>query len=255
MYSPTGFPQYQSPTSPAYPAGHSPPRAAVPTVASAHTHYQQPIAMGHGSLERTIPSSRSATQLPYSRSAATLPAVPYDIPHETAEPTIKKKRKRADARQLEALNRMYARTAFPSTEERLQLAKELDMSARSVQIWSAHTFIYAPCMISELSAIHFPRFQNKRQANRQGGRNPANPGPPVGQVTVPDGQHMPIHPRATPSPMSPMGDAPYPSRSPLQVMARSGQTPSPPRSRSRADIDPRRHWPGPGPSHGPSHGY
>ncbi|KAF9051115.1 homeobox-domain-containing protein [Hymenopellis radicata] len=60
-------------------------------------------------------------------------------------PTIKKKRKRADAAQLKILNETYARTAFPSTEERLQLAKTLDMSARSVQIW----------------------FQNKRQSMRQ----------------------------------------------------------------------------------------
>lgn len=50
-------------------------------------------------------------------------------------PTIKKKRKRADAAQLKILNDVYARTAFPSTEERQQLAKTLDMSPRSVQIW------------------------------------------------------------------------------------------------------------------------
>ncbi|KAJ8077200.1 hypothetical protein PM082_001628 [Marasmius tenuissimus] len=61
------------------------------------------------------------------------------------EPTIKKKRKRADAQQLKILNETYARTPFPSTEERLALAKLLDMSARSVQIW----------------------FQNKRQSMRQ----------------------------------------------------------------------------------------
>ncbi|THU95396.1 homeobox-domain-containing protein [Dendrothele bispora CBS 962.96] len=61
------------------------------------------------------------------------------------EPTIKKKRKRADATQLKILNETYSRTAFPSTEERQALAKELDMSARSVQIW----------------------FQNKRQSMRQ----------------------------------------------------------------------------------------
>ncbi|KAJ3724830.1 hypothetical protein FB446DRAFT_840622 [Lentinula raphanica] len=61
------------------------------------------------------------------------------------EPTIKKKRKRADAAQLKVLNETYARTAFPSTEERQALAKLLDMSARSVQIW----------------------FQNKRQSMRQ----------------------------------------------------------------------------------------
>ena len=95
-------------------------------------------AMGHPSLERNIPTSRSATtQLPYARAPPAPSPVPYDIPAEASEPTIKKKRKRADARQLEALNRMYARTAFPSTEERLQLAKDLDMSARSVQIWLA----------------------------------------------------------------------------------------------------------------------
>jgi homeobox protein YOX1/YHP1 len=61
------------------------------------------------------------------------------------EPTIKKKRKRADAAQLKVLNDTYTRTAFPSTEERQALAKQLDMSARSVQIW----------------------FQNKRQSMRQ----------------------------------------------------------------------------------------
>jgi homeobox protein YOX1/YHP1 len=51
------------------------------------------------------------------------------------QPAIKKKRKRADAAQLKVLNETYARTAFPSTEERAELAKKLDMSARSVQIW------------------------------------------------------------------------------------------------------------------------
>ena len=48
---------------------------------------------------------------------------------------VKKKRKRADAAQLKVLNDVYARTAFPTTEERLELAKKLEMSARSVQIW------------------------------------------------------------------------------------------------------------------------
>jgi homeobox protein YOX1/YHP1 len=51
------------------------------------------------------------------------------------EPTVKKKRKRANAAQLKILNETYNRTAFPSTEERIALAKMLDMSARSVQIW------------------------------------------------------------------------------------------------------------------------
>ncbi|KAF8475300.1 hypothetical protein DFH94DRAFT_654582, partial [Russula ochroleuca] len=72
----------------------------------------------------------------YSRTPSTsLSLVPYNVPPKIQGSTIKKRRKRANARQLEALNRVYARTAFPSSEEREQLVRELDMSARSVQIW------------------------------------------------------------------------------------------------------------------------
>ena len=53
----------------------------------------------------------------------------------TDDSTVKKKRKRADPAQLKVLNETYNRTAFPSTEERLELAKALDMTPRSVQIW------------------------------------------------------------------------------------------------------------------------
>ena len=85
-------------------------------------------------------------QLPYAPVLTAPPPVPFDVPHETSDPTIKKKRKRADAHQLEALNGMFARTAFPSTEERQQLASDLEMSARSVQIWFAHAFDYSTCI-------------------------------------------------------------------------------------------------------------
>jgi hypothetical protein len=157
--------QYQFPTGSAYPTGRSPSRGAVHAAAAAQTHHQQSMGMTHASLDRNPPSSRVPPPLPYARappvispgSYETRPLFsdPRDIQVADTEPTIKKKRKRADARQLEALNRMYARTAFPSTEERLQLAKELDMSARSVQIWLAHTFVHPSCMISELSTISF----------------------------------------------------------------------------------------------------
>ncbi len=50
-------------------------------------------------------------------------------------PTVKKKRKHVDAAQLKILNEVYNRTAFPTSDERVQLAKVLDMSARRVQIW------------------------------------------------------------------------------------------------------------------------
>jgi homeobox protein YOX1/YHP1 len=201
--------------------------------------------MSHAALDRTMQNSRGAPHLPYAR-VPTAPSPVYDIPPETAEPTIKKKRKRADARQLEALNRMYARTAFPSTEERQQLARDLDMSARSVQIWLAHALVYTGCIISELSIIPL-RFQNKRQASRQGGRNPASSSISTVTVTLPPDPSPVGHHRGSPAPMSPMSEAPYQTRSPLPAMMRSGQTPSPPSGRTRADIDPRtgRHYTGP----------
>ena len=79
-----------------------------------------------------MPSSRTSTRLPYARPDNFAEEV---VLPEPAGPVIKKKRKRADARQIEKLDATYARTAFPSTDERAALAKELDMSARSVQIW------------------------------------------------------------------------------------------------------------------------
>jgi homeobox protein YOX1/YHP1 len=92
--------------------------------------------MGPALPDRTMPSTRNP-QLPYP-----LPRVPPVMspvePPQLEEPAIKKKRKRADARQLEVLNSVYGRTAFPSTEERLKLANDLDMPPRSVQIWLAH---------------------------------------------------------------------------------------------------------------------
>jgi hypothetical protein len=119
--------------------------------------------MSHASLERNPPSSRGVTQLPYARAPPPLPPASYDTQVETQEPAIKEKRKRADARQLDALNKMFAITAFPSTEQRNQLAKDLDMAPRSVQIWLAHFFVYATCMISELSTI----FSGSRTKDRR----------------------------------------------------------------------------------------
>ncbi|KAF9010491.1 hypothetical protein BDQ17DRAFT_1346313 [Cyathus striatus] len=92
---------------------------------------------------------------PRNEPRASSPYTPPPIsPTSTEEPTIKKKRKRADAAQLKVLNETYARTAFPSTEERAALAKQLDMTPRSVQIW----------------------FQNKRQSMRQTNRQSSTAG-------------------------------------------------------------------------------
>ncbi|KAI0302663.1 hypothetical protein BC826DRAFT_965965 [Russula brevipes] len=220
----SGYPQYQSLASAAYP-GHSSSRGPVPTAAAVNSSYHQSMQMSHASLDRTTPSSRNSTQHPYSRDDPHIQRVTIELPPDPqAEPVIKKKRKRADARQLEVLNATYARTAFPSTEERAALAKQLDMSARSVQIW----------------------FQNKRQSFRQT-RAAANP-PPM-SMPAPD----PAPPstssgsgyRGSPGLGSPMVESSgpmYSSRAPPPGMMRSVQTPPPSSGRFRAD-DPRRDWP------------
>lgn len=84
------------------------------------------------SVDRTVPSRASIHgQVPYARD-------PHQVGpsySQSNEPMIKPKRKRATPDQLKVLNQTYERTAFPSTEERIQLAKDLGMSPRSVQIW------------------------------------------------------------------------------------------------------------------------
>jgi homeobox protein YOX1/YHP1 len=86
------------------------------------------LRRGPVSVERTTTRSSAHTTSPYSR---------HPPPSNTSQdhPPPKKKRKRADADQLRVLNEVYARTAFPSTEERQELAGKLNMTPRSVQIW------------------------------------------------------------------------------------------------------------------------
>jgi hypothetical protein len=67
-----------------------------------------------------------------------------DSSDEDDDNPIKAKRRRANAKQLEVLNRVFDRTFFPSTQMRAELGRQLGMSPRTVQIW----------------------FQNRRQAMR-----------------------------------------------------------------------------------------
>ena len=126
-------------------------------------HHHQPVM--YSIPERGMPAQVEAHgPSPYARGSITNTRI-TDEPQQMMvhdEPAIiKKKRKRADAAQLKVLNETYERTAFPSTEERAELAKKLDMSARSVQIWSV--CISTPLIL----AYPFCRFQNKRQSMRQ----------------------------------------------------------------------------------------
>lgn len=62
--------------------------------------------------------------------------VPFSLPTPTdEEPTTQRDLKRLNTNQLDVLNNVFARTTFPSTEERHKLAKRLDVSPRSIQIW------------------------------------------------------------------------------------------------------------------------
>jgi homeobox protein YOX1/YHP1 len=86
----------------------------------------------------TIPRSQGTGHLPYAQVSTSSSLVAYDVPPQAPKPTVKKKRKRPDARQLDALNTMYARTRYPPTAEREQLARDLNMGPRTVQVWLVH---------------------------------------------------------------------------------------------------------------------
>ncbi|KAF5348004.1 hypothetical protein D9758_010018 [Tetrapyrgos nigripes] len=162
-------------------------------------------------------------------SAQSQLASPYSFPPNSPttseqEPTIKKKRKRADAVQLKILNETYARTAFPSTDERQALAKQLDMSTRSVQIW----------------------FQNKRQLMRQTKQSTFSTGSTVNQAftfsspSMSDASTQEAGTNAYETTPAPMTNASYVLRS-SQVEGLNFPSLSHRRPRNREAHDPQRH--------------
>ncbi|KAI0823672.1 hypothetical protein BC628DRAFT_496384 [Trametes gibbosa] len=196
------------------------------------------LTQRRGSLvDRTGPMrptmGHSASPYPRVPSVAQQPYAP----EPQAEP-VKKKRKRADAEQLKVLNETYNRTAFPSTEERIELAKKLGMSARSVQIW----------------------FQNKRQAMRQSSRQAAASAPPTTNQPYPTVSHtagsasLPpsgggygTHPASTMGPSS-ISQAGYSVSRPPSDMGgmhhpsgRLNPSPSPSSQRRSHEEEPHRH--------------
>lgn len=112
---------------------------------------------------------------------------------------VKPKRKRATTYQLARLNETFNQTCFPSSEQRLNLALELGMTPRTVQIW----------------------FQNKRQgwrteSSRSRDENPRKAklrdGEGVLDFSIPGGQPI----------MKPYSDcrSPKPSRSHHQIISK-----------------------------------
>ncbi|KAH9931118.1 homeobox-domain-containing protein [Epithele typhae] len=181
------YPQQQHQQQLYYPSGPDPrhlppPLPPMDAYEQHHPHGQRRNSLVDRMPNRIGPHGPS----PYQRS------MPAMTPEPPAEP-IKKKRKRADPEQLKVLNETYNRTAFPSTEERMELAQKLGMSARSVQIW----------------------FQNKRQAVRQSTRQAASSAPPT--TSAP--QASPSHGSA--SPVATIPQAGYSSHTPSTVTSPS----------------------------------
>ncbi|KAG8952924.1 hypothetical protein FRC04_003375 [Tulasnella sp. 424] len=169
-------------------SGYAPARRSPPEPSAFRS--PSPPRIAHEPVEPRHRSDSLDSRRP-SVDAMSMSAADQDL-HSSGLPAQKPKRRRADAHQLRVLNEVYARTAFPSTEERIDLGRRLGMSPRQVQIW----------------------FQNRRQ-NAKAGR-----GPPLG--TPSEYQNIPLH-SGTPSayreiakaeqgeiPDARYGPAPYP---------------------------------------------
>ncbi|PFH53785.1 hypothetical protein AMATHDRAFT_73208 [Amanita thiersii Skay4041] len=241
---------YVSTTPPNYQSGLRSPTAAYPTVYSNYPTntqtntfpYLTPQEQAHSQMTALPSASPSAMYgdmgsqrteprpaSPYDRSASHVTQPNFTQPSTsqsttTEEPTIKKKRKRADANQLRILNETYARTAFPSTEERLALAKLLDMQPRSVQIW----------------------FQNKRQSMRQTNRQTSSSSATTHQTyttvspteSIPDMGHSSS---AYSNSTMPMSDVQYLTAPPQESRAHTPHTSSSHhRIRGQEDVEPRK---------------
>ncbi|KAH7909037.1 hypothetical protein BJ138DRAFT_1156210 [Hygrophoropsis aurantiaca] len=197
------------------------------------TQHSQQLSMAGYSTERGLPAQVEAHgPSPYARSHNSV--ISSVITNEPApmlageEPAIKKKRKRADAAQLKVLNETYDRTAFPSTEERAELARKLDMSARSVQIW----------------------FQNKRQSMRQTSRQTSTSANTTSRQSFSISQPEEIVSSYGGGSLSPAAvpSQPYMPRSTQEPrpITQLSQSPLPSHRRTRdEDADPRK-WPGHG---------
>lgn len=119
-----GSTSYSSPHH-APPQQHSSYHQANNSTSSSHSHSHSLSNTGSA----TPVSSPGTTNLNSPANGGT-PTTPGG-----GQPSIKPKRRRADANQLRTLNATYDRTAFPSTEERADLARKLGMTPRQVQIW------------------------------------------------------------------------------------------------------------------------
>ncbi|KAH7322335.1 hypothetical protein B0J17DRAFT_723501 [Rhizoctonia solani] len=115
-----------------------------------HSAQQQflahPVPHNAETLQYVVPSSRIPRADSTAHTSRTSHHNTTSLSHNPEELSeTKPKRRRANAAQLQLLNDTYTRTMFPTTEERADIARRINMTPRQVQIW----------------------FQNRRQASRQ----------------------------------------------------------------------------------------
>ena len=201
-----------------------------------------------------------------SGHGASYPRVPSVVPHVPEPPVepVKKKRKRADAEQLKVLNETYNRTVFPSTEERIELAKKLGMAARRIQIWCvshscppSRVCLARPTDKVTNDAAHCAhrawhcRFQIKRQAMGQSSRQASASVPPTTSQPYATPSHSSsATPAPTPQPAgypgsltgaSSASQTGYGTTRPSSGMGRLNTSPSPSSHRRSHEDDPHKH--------------
>lgn len=81
---------------------------------------------------------------------------------------LRRRRRRADAAQLKFLNDMFNHTPFPNTDQRAELAVELGLSPRQVQIWLVFSL--------SICQLHFNlhNIEGFRARERKSGANQVN---------------------------------------------------------------------------------
>ncbi|CAE6482502.1 unnamed protein product [Rhizoctonia solani] len=159
-YTTTALQPRRDPSTFSSTSDHSRSRSTSHILHSAHQQFQTRHTPPNAEAPQyVVPSSRI---LRADSTACTSPPSYYNTagvsygPEEMSE--TKPKRRRANAAQLQLLNDTYARTMFPTTEERADIARRINMTPRQVQIW----------------------FQNRRQALRQS--QTFEPGTPTGST-------------------------------------------------------------------------
>lgn len=144
-----------------------------------HSHHHHPYAPTYahtangntGAQNSMLSPTLSTTSSSTAQSTTSASTATATNGTGSGNPPLKPKRRRADANQLRTLNATYDRTAFPSTEERAELARKLGMTPRQVQIWYV-VFVYSVYALllqksSKPDHVRYYRFQNKRQSFRQ----------------------------------------------------------------------------------------